>query len=325
MKLNVAILVSNNGLGHIKRNITLAEYISKFHNVTLFASLKKLSKFKLIKRFKIKNLDFNSQQKLSFYSKKIHRYIKIDNNYDLYLSDNYPEAILNNNRTILLSNFFWHHLLKINNKYYRSLEKRIKKTTIIANYLFCSKKIRSNFNFYPVGFYGNFKRNKFNKCTNGILLSFGTAHNDLDIFIKNFIRSLKVKNDYPIFVDSKFHNKELISQNIYKADYSKKMFSKIAIAIIKPGLGIITDCLSNGISILCLRNKNYNEEFLYNSNVLDQVGLSKNFNNLHTALKFANSLINNTSYRKKNHNLSKKLKWGGERTVLKLLKKCNNV
>jgi spore coat polysaccharide biosynthesis predicted glycosyltransferase SpsG len=321
MGLKIAILISNNGLGHIKRNITLAESLSKTYNVTLFAKKKKISKFKVNKKIKIKNLNFNSQQKFSVYNKKIHRFIKIKGNFDLHLSDNYPEAVLNNHRTFIISNFFWHNLLKIDNNYYRSIEKKIKKTIVISNYLFCSKEIRDKYEITPTGFYGNFNKKKFSKKAKGILFSFGTANKDIDFFIKKFLKSLKIKNKHPIFIDSKFYNKKLINYNIHKANYSKEMFSKIAIAIIKPGLGIITDCLSYGITILSHEHKLYNQEFLFNSKVLNKNNLSKNFKNLHAALKFANTLISNNSYRKRIYYLSKKLKWNGEKTILKVINK----
>jgi hypothetical protein len=321
MKLKIAFLISNNGLGHIKRNITLSESLSKVYSVTLFADKKKISRFKINKKIKIKSLNFNSQQKLSMYNKKINRFIKIDNNFDLYLSDNYPEAILNNEKTFIISNFFWHHILKINNKYYQNIEKKIKHTIIISNYLFCSKKIKNKYKIIPSGFYGNFTKNKFDKKKKGILFSFGTASQKKDLSIKKFIKSLKIRNKNPIFIDSKFYNKKLRKFNIYKANYSKEMFSKIAIAIIKPGLGIITDCLSNGISMLCYKHKAYNQEFLFNNKVLNKINLSKNFLYLNTALKFANILVNDITYRKKIYNLSKKLKWNGEKVVLKEIKK----
>jgi spore coat polysaccharide biosynthesis predicted glycosyltransferase SpsG len=323
MKLKIAILVSSNGLGHIKRNIILAEYLSKKNYVILFTEKKKISKFKITNKIIIKNLNFHSQKKLSFYDKQIHRYIKIKGSYDLCLSDNYPENILNNKNTIFISNFFWHHLYKIDNKYYRNIEKKLKKSLFISNYLFCSKEIKNKFKVINTGFYGNFQKKKFIKKSKGILLSFGTADKVVDFDVKKFIRSIKIRNENPIFIDSKFYNKSLKKYNIHKANYSSKMFSNLGVAIIKPGLGVITDCLSYGIPILCLENKKYNQEFKYNIKILSRMHLCEKFNKLSSSLKFANKLINNIPLRKKIYFLSKKLKWNGEKTVLKSIEKYN--
>lgn len=321
MNLRIAILISNNGLGHIKRSIILAKSLCKLYSVTLFADKKKILKFKINKKIKIKNVTFNFQQVKKFYKKKIHKFIKTDKKYDLYLSDNYPEAVLNSNETFITSNFFWHDLLKINTQYYQNIEKRIKKRPIIPNYLFCSPKIKKKFKIKPVGFYGNFKKKTFDSNNKSILLSFGTADNKAEHFIRELINYIKVKNKYPIFIDSKFYNKKLKKFNIHKADYSDKMFSKIAIAIIKPGLGIIRDCLSYGISIICYENKIYNQEFLYNSKVLKKKKLSINFNNLIIAINEARDLIEDFKSRRKSFYLSKKLKWNGEKQVIKIIKK----
>ena len=53
------------------------------------------------------------------------------------------------------------------------------------------------------------------------------------------------------------------------------MYNKLAIAIIKPALGTIRDCLSRGIRYLYTRGSN--KEFYYNARTLEKNYLGINF------------------------------------------------
>ena len=51
------------------------------------------------------------------------------------------------------------------------------------------------------------------------------------------------------------------------ADYSEEMFKKIDIAIIKPGLGTVNDCLKYSIPIISYTS-DFNREFAYNTKII---------------------------------------------------------
>ena len=53
----IAIIASNNGLGHIKRCIVLANSLSKKFNVTLFCLKEKVEYFEINKKVKIINFE----------------------------------------------------------------------------------------------------------------------------------------------------------------------------------------------------------------------------------------------------------------------------
>ena len=61
----IAIIASNNGLGHIRRCVELANNLSNKFNVSIYCSVKKLKIFKIKKKIKV--FDFN----INFYKKKI--------------------------------------------------------------------------------------------------------------------------------------------------------------------------------------------------------------------------------------------------------------
>ena len=321
----IAIIASNNGLGHIRRCIVLANSLSKKFNVTLFCLKEKVEYFEINKKVKIINFEIKKYKNIIFNKKNnIHKFFIFKNKFDIFLCDNYPEILNQQKNAIMVSNFFWHDILRINTEYYKKLEKKIAKRPIVANYLFVSKYLKKKFNIIPVGFYGKFLNTSFNdRKKNSILLTFGTAklssQNKIEInsFLKNIIKLKDIKT--PIYLEPRYHQKNFEKFNIFKAKYDEKMYSKIAIAIIKPGLGTITDCLSRGITIMTY-TKNQNKEFYENALILEKNNLGINFFNLTSALNFALLIIKEKTILKK-FNIAKKLKWNGEKEILKIINK----
>ncbi len=319
----IAIIASNNGLGHIRRCVALANNLSNKFVVSIYCSSEKVKIFKIKRNIKI--FDFN----INFYKKKmlikknnIHTYFNFKRKYDLYLSDNYPEVALKNKKSVILSNFFWHDILKINTNYYKKIEKKISNRPIIPNYLFCSKYIKKKFKIHPVGFYGKFENKKFNPKKKGILISFGTSKFKMDDEIKNL--QVKLQNrpnkQIPIYLEPTLYSKTLNAHNILEAKYDREMYSKIAVAIIKPGLGTITDCLMRGITILTYI-KGQNKEFIENANILEQNLIGLNFTYLNSALDFASKIIFEKRFLKNKFELAKNLRWNGEKEVIKIIER----
>lgn len=319
--MKIAIVASNNGLGHIRRAALLANKLTKKFKITILCSVDKIKKFKLDKAIKIKEFNIELyKNKILQKKNNIHNYFNLKEKFDLYLSDNYPEITLKKDNSLMLSNFFWHDILKINTNYYKNVEKKIRERPVIANYLFVSKYIKKNFKIRSVGFYGNFKNRSIKNSRNGILISFGTAEMKNKNYIQSFINQLKnhKKRKFPIYLEPKFYQKDFEKYNLFKATYDDKMYNKVAIAIIKPGLGTITECLSRGISIFTF-TRGQNKEFLFNAQVLEKNHLGINFNYLSSAIEFACLMVSDVKFLKKKYDLAKKLQWNGEFEVIKII------
>ena len=90
--------------------------------------------------------------------------------------------------------------------------------------------------------------------------------NEYKKYIKNIekIKKLKFKKIYvdkDIYFFLRKRLKNLRQKNsIYLAKYDKKMFNSVTTAIVKPGLGIVRDCLSESIKIV-IPKINFNDEF----------------------------------------------------------------
>ena len=121
----MSMLICDNGLGHISRSIFVANYLSKKFNISFFSSLKKLRKFKLNKKIKIKNFPIGDPKndKKNYSKLKKINFKKFDINY----SDNLIDKEIINKNFLLYSNFFWHQILNLKGRKYQLIESNLKK------------------------------------------------------------------------------------------------------------------------------------------------------------------------------------------------------
>ena len=88
----------------------------------------------------------------------------------------------------------------------------------------------------------------------------------------------KIFLDPKYFNDKKFYKfTKKVNKDIFLAKYNDQMFRLVTHAIIKPGIGLVTDCISNNISCYYFY-KNFNKEFRYNARKLDYFRIGKILN-----------------------------------------------
>tara|TARA_A100001015_G_C14997994_1_gene717074 strand:+ start:1125 stop:2060 length:936 start_codon:yes stop_codon:yes gene_type:complete len=311
--MKICILPSNHGLGHINRSTLIATYLSNFHKVTIVGNKRKISKFKLSNKIKVINfeakLKINEKNKTynqNWYNDLSHKLIKYK--YDLFISDNLPEIVHISKNSIIIANFFWHEVFNIKNNLLKKTLSIIKKNKvpIIQNYIYSNKKNRLKMGFL------NSPKIK-NKKKNSVLLSFGTAKFSKKKIIDE-INSINFPKKFKYYFDKKIFEKINYQKNFFQADYKKKMFLELKFAIVKPGFGIVQDCLENNIYMFGI-TKNMNKEFVVNAKKLEDFKILKKINSISQGL----FLINKGKYKK--FFKYKNIKWNGERKILKILNK----
>ena len=325
--MKAGIISCDNGLGHIRRTIIIANELSKFLQVSLIGNIKKIRKFSFKKSIKVKKWKLDFQPNKSFLTNNIisKKSKKISfKNYDFILSDNLPELTKHIKNSFIFANFFWHKEFKMNNKKYKLLERNLntKKTVIFGNYLF-SQDYLKKFNFFRTPFFGKYNKNK---SANSILLSFGTAKFNSHSEVKNKVVKIlkKLKSKEKIFLEPSFYNKSLKGLNVQKADYSNKMYNRISVAYIKPGMGTVEECLRRGIPVICY-SKNTTNEFVFNSKIIKKNKLGDFENNLEKGIKKAINILNDNSQLKYFQTRMKKLLWQGEKKVIKVILSSKNL
>ncbi|MDC3036412.1 hypothetical protein OA107_03400 [Candidatus Pelagibacter sp.] len=330
--MNITLVPSDNGLGHIKRIAFLANYLSKFFKVNLIASKKNLASFFIDKKIKIINTKLNLSVQQNRYNFSWYNFLskKIINKTDLFVCDNLPEIYKLNKKSLVFANFFWHHILKINKKKKQELNDLIKNSNkpVICNYLFASKQIKKKYKIKKIGFFGNFKGRK-KKFIKNILISIGTAKlnyltkKKINKEIMDFFESVDDKG-INFFVDPLIELKKNkhIKCKIHKANFSSNMYRKIDLAIIKPGLGTINDCLQNAIPIVTL-SKPFNKEFKFNALILKKNNLGFDISSFRLINKILAIIKNDNNFFSKYFLRCKKLQWNGEKQFYRLIKYSN--
>lgn len=321
--MNLLIIPSDNGLGHIRRSIILANFLCKKIKITILLNKKKKSKFFINKKINIilisKIFQINKKNYSFLNKKKINDII---NKHKFVWVDNFPDLSRLNKKFFLYYNFLWHKTLQLNQKKFIKLDKEIKKNLSFGNYLFQKQYFR-NQNNKLIPFFGKFKSYKNKK---GILISLGTSeYKSLNLIKKNLIKYLKKQNikNIKFYIDPKIFDNNLKKMGFTKADYSKKMYNDIKFALIKPGLGTVEECLKRGIIIIPYTKNTYSE-FFYNSKILIKNKLAYSFQTIEKSLNFIIKNLNNKKLIKQYENNCKKLKWGGEKKIGKdLLKRLS--
>ena len=312
--MRIAIFPCNNGLGHIKRSMELAQSLNKKIKIDFYT--KKISKyyFKKKKNLSIKIID-NPNSIKDFKKPSFSKWIYNFNlkNYDYIFCDTLPEIILLNKDTIIFANFFWNKIFNLKNKIFKKIEKKLYLSKIFSNYLFFHKPSMKKMKITKVGFFGSFIRNKYLDNRN-ILISIGTAELINSKILINRIKKIVLKyENYNFYIDKGYYEHFKNFKNISQATHDKKMFSKISVAIIKPGFSIISECLKNGVPIFCFDTKQ-NAEFRYNSDIIVKNKLGYKENNI--SKLFDKALNTDLKLKKKIFNRYRNLKWNGEKTII---------
>lgn len=272
IKLKIAVFVCSNGLGHLRRQSKIINLLlDKNIKVDLYANLESVKKYdrnlvKITTNLNLKDKIFNYN--LS-YNLDILSNINFKQ-YDLILSDNLVELTFFHNKVFLFSSFYWSRQLELNendNNTFSNLEKKIK--IHYSTGFFTPKYISSQKSFVDVGFFGT--KNPINKNFHkkNVLVSCGNDVNDTKSYIENNLDDMCNKLcDYQIYTDVTKNNK---TRNLHDFRYKESDFKKIDIAIIRPGMGIITELLSREIPIVVLSVEN-TPEMLFNKDQLVAMG-----------------------------------------------------
>jgi hypothetical protein len=320
--MKVALIPSDNGLGHIRRMTLLSNFISNKIQVTILINKKNFvfNLSKKVKTEKIKNLFYLKNKTYKLLNKNdIKKKIK-SKNFNYIIIDNFPDLLSLSKKVILFSNFFWHRDLHSKDLKFKKIENYLvkKKIKIFGNYLF-QKKYFSKFNNTKIPFFGNYKKNLNKK---NILISVGTAKysevNNIKKIIIFYLEKGNFKNA-KIFLDPALYDASFRKYNVIKANYSKSMYNKTKFAIIKPGLGTVEECLMRGIPILAYC-KNTFPEFQYNAKIIKKFKLGYNFKTISKSINFILRNFNDKKLLFSHERRCANLKWCGEKIIEKYLK-----
>lgn len=322
----IAFIICTNGYGHLRRSLLISNELYKKYNVesTFFFPKKKFKDFtksflKNRSNFKLpKLIDFSTETSIiDWKEKRATNWTKKELNLDKYsliVSDNLIEILKFDKKAIIIGSFLWHHQFNYKEIFDNSELILAKYNPLIISNKYFTPDYMSNYkNNIKVGFnYIKPINNSYNKKS--ILIANGKEKKDDDRVIELInILNLRQNNNFEsIFLEPRLYSDKL-NQIFKKADFDEKMYSKISHAIIRPGLGTITDCISNNVRIISFDKWEINE-LNFNIECLKKIELIDVFKDNHEIIRF----LENSDLKLKKYN-KKEIDFNGSEETAKII------
>ena len=300
--MSVALIACSNGYGHTRRILSIYMELKKKNiGATIFAKKKILND--LIKIYNLETPIFNDFDSCTQIENLVsgsaidwENKLPSIKKFKIIISDNLPDILNLRYDAILSGSFFWHMALKnIHPKIKKKHEYLISKykPTMISSNLFTPNYIEKKTHLYKVGLFKfrNIKIKTQNK--QNLLISFGSNNKKINYEkILNIISNdQQINNQFKKILIEPALFKNNMPKNFIKATYDNKMYESLKLALVRPGIGTLTDLLHHKIKIISFYEKN-NSEMSFNAKVLRENNLGININNLNNLskiIKFANS------------------------------------
>jgi hypothetical protein len=276
---SIALIACDHGFGHTKRcYIYGLELARNNFKVTLFARRDGLEKFSKI--FGVhKNLTFsffNTYTKLDSDFKQLTNWLRELpdlSEFEKVVSDNLPEALELRSDVILSGSFLWHLDVPNLSDEYKTYSANLLskyKPKHIATGFFISKELSKVSDIVPIGIIGNqVSGDPIRSCFDGALLISGGKSGAFQKEFKTLVSQLS-KNQKPrfarVFVDPWLMPKDAPDW-MEIGNFDQEMYDEVSVALIRPGVGTVTDCIRNNIFIVSI-HESHNKEMITNSSAI---------------------------------------------------------
>ena len=262
--MKILLIACPNGFGHTSRLEKLGSLLDKMnHSVSfLIGEAQKNFLHTIVKEWQntpwivtgralsLLNEGGDPRKSIAEYLSTIKNY----NDFDLVICDNFPEIIEFRSDAILMSNFLWCEVL--NNHSYscdsKALLSKFPVSRVISNRFFATPALQEH-GFYPINFLGRFNPSLTSIPGDKlkILVSCGNsdeAHRYYTQLADSIINNpLFLK--YDIYVEA-FFLEHTSAKNVKRAMFNDLMFNEISMAIIRPGMGTLAECITRAIPII---------------------------------------------------------------------------
>jgi len=310
-------LVCPSGLGHLSRTVEVVNFIESIKSdidITIhLATWQAAYARKWIKNLQTSFVPVNAPFVPTSQGRRSWTEIALANTeFDFLVSDNLIEVVEFNETLALVGSFLW-GTENISFEDETSWIRTNKMSIPIFGVDFLSMPaVRSLSGFQPVGLVG--------KCQHlvnhgkEILFSFGrsNAAKELCDRVRDTIcpRGKLIEG----FVFDDIENTEPVG------DYSEDFFARFSSAVIRPGVGTLSDCLRYGVPMVIL-HENGNDEIEWNTKILVENGLAVVAETADEALIAAHAWDEET-WRSKFHERRQALRWEGEKDIAQGIIRC---
>jgi len=201
---------------------------------------------------------------------------------DLIISDNYVEPLDAARDALLMGSFLWMDIIEQNNdetKQIVAFQKELlkqKKPQIIALETMQMDSLYKRVKVFGVPWFSERKAIENSSCQNNILITSGGTEQLDKVFLAFIERLANGNENKTIFLDAKLYKKlsstiKKVNKNIREFDFTESSFNTLDVIICRPGIGILTDCISFLIPAIVIYGSD-NKEISHNANKI----ISKN-------------------------------------------------
>lgn len=283
----LTVVVCNNGLGHLRRVLAVIECLSKRKLpvvLDVFVDTGKLKHFgPLVEKFKKGRLRISFQhiesEVLGYEAEFLRKAKDKLGRTDYLWSDNLLFPLKYRADTVVTGSFLWCENLKRTEESRQEKELYLsRQPVVIGNKYFATPLIKSNPSFVGVGMIRDGGKPRPQKKKPYVLLSCGRTQKAREMFRRRIPRLLNVIKNVSekvrIFVEPEFYGALNVQRIVHQADYSDAMYSACAAAVIRPGMGTVSD-------VLCARGRIFtfyedgNFEVKHNARVLAELGVGQ--------------------------------------------------
>lgn len=261
---SIVIIACDHGFGHVKRcyHYGLQLAISGYH-VSLLAREDGLIRFSdfLGKHEHLDLIPFNTNTGINKTKAELVQWLQRLpdlEHFDFIVCDNLPEILSLYPQAILSGSFLWHlDIPNIDPEYSQFCQGLLEahEPIHLASEFFVSDQLKKTSNIVPIGLIGQLKRSERLSPSSGALLISGGKNDILKSALRHFISELiPHKEALPftfVYVDA-----SLLPTSppkwMLKATYDEEMYSELSSAVIRPGVGTVTDCLRHRVLVLAV-------------------------------------------------------------------------
>jgi hypothetical protein len=329
----IAVVVCNNGLGHIKRVLWVLKFLydnlSGGIRANVFVDLDKIKYFPAV-------IDLFGQNKwsISFQDIKadiynfefefIGKYKRYLEESDYIWSDNLLFPLKYRKEVFITGSFLWFDVINDGAFVDKEIDILAKnKPVMIGNRYFATPNVRKLTTFFQVGLYKYGTVLYTKKESKGLLVSCGKSKSGNDLFkrnlhiVKNKIN--EISKEISIYVESDYHKYFISNKNVLKASFTEEMFANITAASVRPGFGTISDLLLHGGRIFAFYEDN-NFELEYNSKVIVDLKIGENNKEIGESIDSAVNFILSKNQQANHLNTVKKIDFNGLDETLQIMK-----
>lgn len=273
--MNVCFIACDNGLGHVRRVVSVANEL-----VALGSTVRLLARVEQANRFGWRVDDFQTRTSKDALRRGDsgtclwHERLPDISTYDVVVSDNLPEVLLIREDAVLMGSFLWHLVLDDISRQYLQRARKLfveYRPPMLGTGIFASPELKAITRFEDVGLFSSGEYPSEDK--RDLLLSCG-ASGECERQTADAVTSVMKRGPGPfeiVHVEPRLLPDSSPSW-MKAADFSPGMYARVAAAVVRPGVGTLTEVIQAGCTVFCFYERG-NREMSYNASQIRKLKL----------------------------------------------------